>query len=97
MADPIIISPKKSIPVEDAEPDTFPESGGPCKDCAHGIFPDGSDKWGQCRSNEPKLQLFLLPPKAIGLTPVPYPIATWPQVSRRQGCGIFRARKSKQQ
>lgn len=97
MVDPLILPPKKPVLVDEAETDTFPESGGPCEDCAHSIFPEDKDRWGQCRAKQPKLQIFLLPPRVANGRPDAHPIATWPQVSRRQGCGEYRLRKSKQQ
>lgn len=87
----------RPMPVEAAPPDEFPESGGPCEDCAHSVGdPEGKDPMLQCREGPAQVQIFLLPPPGAMQRPVTYPISTWPTVRRRQGCAKFLQKKALQ-
>lgn len=85
-------------PIIDQVPDEFPESGGPCEDCAHSVWdPTGKEPLGSCRIGRPHTQIALFPPRVAGGGPISVPMGGWPPVKRREGCGEFAAKKAKQQ
>lgn len=93
MGDQIIMPPRAG---HTAVADTFPESGGPCEDCAHSIWdPDHREAFGQCRKESPVTQIMINGVDKLG-RPVTSPISAWPIVGRRQGCGQFAAKKGRQ-
>lgn len=80
-----------------SEPDDFPESSGPCEDCAHSLFrSEKRSDSGSCMSGLPTVQIF-----AIGVDnfnrPVTQEVSAWPPVRRRHGCSSFLAKQGKRQ